>query len=77
MQVDDILTQGVILRLQLLIRLLHVTKVADLLLELLDIFFLALAERTLGGSVLRCALGLRKLPLGSIAFCARVLVWHS
>lgn len=73
LEVDNVLSQGVVFGLDLLVGLIHVAKLADLLLELLDVFFLALAECALSGSVLRRAFGLGELPLGPVAFAAVVL----
>ena len=51
LQVDDVVAQLVVLGLQGLVQLAQLLKLLDLVLELLDVFLLALAEGTLQTSV--------------------------
>ena len=51
LQVDDVVAQLVVLRLERLIELAQLLKLLDLILELLNVLLLAFAEGALGGSV--------------------------
>jgi len=53
LQMDDILAQRVVLRLDGLVIILQIVQIADLLLELLDISFLALSKGALLNGRLR------------------------
>jgi hypothetical protein len=53
LQVDDVLAQRVVLRLDGLIIILQIVQISDLLLELLDISLLALSKGTLLNGRLR------------------------
>ena len=50
LEVDDVVAELVVLRLQRLVQLAQLLELLDLVFELLDVLFLALAEGTLAGS---------------------------
>lgn len=65
LQIQDVFTELVVLVLQRLVVLLQVTKVLDLLLELLDVAFFTLTECSL-----ECVSGCQAMMVGLIRTCA-------